>query len=235
MGRPGRSKLSRRQRATLDSIKGLGAAPFILLYGYRSFQPFMSEGGVIAGAAWFVLLCLYYVTARSALDLVSDLIDLIGGHYLRNERTHVPVSQGGQNDVPHGFLAIESVPQQYSSLQLATVGWGDFEILMGWVACFGMLFALFYSPYLNVSGHPLAHPASVNEVSWTILELSSLLTYYSLYSVACRWKMGVVPLIQRCFGIRDIGSGQNKISWWVNEVSRRVFGSNSDSLPPPRR
>ncbi len=216
-------------------MKGLGAAPFILIYGYRTFQPYISKEGIIVGAGWAVLVCLYYVMARSALDLVSDLIDFIGGHYLPDGRMHAPVSQGGQNELPQNVLTIPSVPQQYSYLQLAMVGWGNVEVLMGWVVCFGMLFALFQSPYLNVSGHILAHPATVNVFSWIILKVSSLLIYFSAYSAACRWEMGVVPLIQRCVGIRDIGSGQNRISWWVNEVSRRVFGSNSDSIPPPRR
>lgn len=219
----------------MDSIKGICAAPFILIYGYRTFQPYISKGGFIAGAAWAVLVCLYYVTARTAVDLLSDLIDFIGGHYLPDGRMHAVVDQVGQNESPHVVLTIPSVRQHYSSLQLAMVGWGNVEVLMGWVVCFGMLFALFQSAYLNVPGHILAHPATVNVFSWIILKVSSLLIYFSAYSAACRWEMGVVPLIQRCVGIRDIGSGQNKISWWVNEVSRRVFGSNSDSLPPPRR
>ncbi len=55
---------------------------------------------------------------------------------------HATVSQGGQNKAPHVVSTIRSAPQRYSSLQLAMVGWGYVEILVGWVVCFGMLFVL---------------------------------------------------------------------------------------------
>jgi hypothetical protein len=71
------SRLTNRQRATLAALAGLGAAPFILLYADSIFQSYISQGGYTAAFARTALLALYYLMARTALDVCRDSLDYI--------------------------------------------------------------------------------------------------------------------------------------------------------------
>jgi hypothetical protein len=211
----------------LAALTGLGAAPFILLHAYSTFQSYISQGGCTAGFAWTALLALYYLMARTALDVCRDCLDYIQGQYRTACGDWDSIDQRRKKEPPFDFLSNPGIRRAFSNWQYAMMGWAFFEIIIGWIAFLGMFYALFHSPYLiglRPPVHSVDHAVSTNELTWFLLKMSSFLTVAALYSAGYRWDLGIMPLVQRMLGAPDTYPGQNKFPKWINEYSIRLFG-----------
>ena len=221
------TRLTVRQRATLSALAGLGSVPIILFHGRSIFQPYISEGGYIAAFAWIALFALYYVSARTALDLCRDFLDYINGRYFTAGGEYDRVDQRRKKEPPFDLLSLHSVDRAFSTWQFTMMGWMFLEVIIGWIAFAGMFYTFFRSPYPGGIAHPLynsTHAGSTGGLTWFSEVMSYLLVGFSLYSIGYRWELGVTPLIQRCLGTPDAYPGQNKFPQWVNELAIKCFG-----------
>jgi hypothetical protein len=220
-----RAGLTHRQRATLATLAGLAAMPFIFNYAHTAFQPFILKGGYSAGLAWIALTASYYTMARSMLDVVRDIIDLGGAHYETKAGDRELINRSRKKTPPFDCLKIPDAARDFSTWQYLAFGWAFVEVAIGWIAFAGLFYAVFRSPYLTGLRPPaLPQSGTAGAAAWLVLKLSSFLTYFSLYSIGLRWELGITPLVQRCLGAPDTYPGQNIFPRSVNELSLRLIG-----------
>jgi hypothetical protein len=218
--------LTHRQRATLMSVIGLSAAPFIVGYASFAYQPFIAAGGIGAAAAWIGLLSTYYILARTVLDLLRDILDLIGGTYRTKGGEYAPIDNSRRKTPPYDMLSIPDSERPHSVWEQTAFGVGFLELLMAWIALIGTMYVVFKSPYLMGERPPSAVASRSLSLlfGWAALKISALLVVGSLGSIGYRWDAGITPLIQKVLGVQDTFPGQNLFPRWLNELSIKYLG-----------
>lgn len=223
------AQLSLREQLTIRALLGTMSAPFIFTACEDLFYVhYISEGGAKAIMATIGLWSIYYLTARSIIDLVTDSIDWVLGRYTLLGGDIKKIVLRRTKEPPYDVLQYPDVKRDWSTWQhtLAFLRWIEFFAM-----CFATIGVLATTKYdMNHSAGIFFCKGSSDLVSVSCglgeaaYSLSYYLMYFSMSSMVGRNEAGVVPVLLRWCGLPNYHPGQNIFPPWLNQLMIRLFG-----------